>query len=104
MISKEQEDNLFKHLLDLFKPFEQMAQEMGERELSAIWLTDPVPTIDGKKHCRFETGNRIRIIENNIMDGESNATVNSCFGTLTSSSLKMLVLMDTGEPLIITIK
>ena len=95
MISKEQEDELFKNLLNILKPLEVMAKDFGDMEISAIWMIDNPLIIDGKKHCRFESGDRIRIINDQVESGESNAKVIGTFG-LYSRDLKMTCLLDDG--------
>ncbi len=104
MITPKQEDDLFKHLEQLFRPLVDMAKEYGELEMEAIWLTDPIPVIDGKRHCRFAPGDRICIDAGNIADGDSNATVTGCYGMLGDLKITMMVMMDTGDPQIIKIK
>ena len=107
-ITNKQVKDLLFNIGDMLKPIAKMIEDYGEIEMNAIWLMgEDTPTIDGKKYCRFTEGSRIRIEDGKIISGESNATVQGCYGTINSFSLSFIVFMDGvlyNEPKIVKVK
>lgn len=63
-----------------------------EMELAAIWITDPVPVVNGVRKARFEAGDLICWRDGEAKDGEATHRILGCFGNISSSVLKFTAI------------
>lgn len=63
-----------------------------EMELAAIWITEPVPVINGVRKARFEAGDFIRWADGAVNDGTATHKILGCFGNVSSSVLKFTAI------------